>query len=144
MRHILICGLPHYSILPHYLINRNIFERKVIEHKMSFWFFLSETFLIRRRNEWDMNKKVYCSSCKVLIILVRYQWNLNFPEKFSKYNQISNFMKIRPVGAELFHTDGRTYGDWQADMRKLIVAFRNFVNSPIIYHCSCVSNSVIQ
>ena len=29
-------------------------------------------------------------------------------------------MKIRPVGAELFHTDGRT------DMKKLIVAFRNF------------------
>ena len=32
-------------------------------------------------------------------------------------------MKIRPVGAELFHTDGRT------DM-KLIVAFRNFANTP--------------
>jgi hypothetical protein len=33
-------------------------------------------------------------------------------------------MKIRPVGAELFHADGRT------DMTKLIVAFRNFANSP--------------
>jgi len=29
-------------------------------------------------------------------------------------------MKIRPVGAELLHTDRRT------DMTKLIVAFRNF------------------
>jgi hypothetical protein len=29
-------------------------------------------------------------------------------------------MKIRPVGAELFHEDGQT------DMTKLIVAFRNF------------------
>ena len=36
----------------------------------------------------------------------------------------SNYMKIRPVGAELFHTDGRT------DMTKLIVAFRNFTNEP--------------
>jgi len=33
-------------------------------------------------------------------------------------------MKIRPVGADLFHADGRT------DMTKLIVAFRNSVNSP--------------
>jgi hypothetical protein len=34
-------------------------------------------------------------------------------------------MKIRPVGAELFHaTDGRT------DLTKLIVAFGNFTNTP--------------
>jgi hypothetical protein len=32
-------------------------------------------------------------------------------------------MKIRPMGAELFHADGRT------DMTKLIVAFRNFANA---------------
>jgi len=34
-------------------------------------------------------------------------------------------MKIRPVGAEFFHVDGRT-GKRQ-DMKKLIVAFRDFV-----------------
>jgi hypothetical protein len=33
-------------------------------------------------------------------------------------------MKIRPVGAELFHADGRT------DMTKLVAAFRNFANAP--------------
>ena len=33
-------------------------------------------------------------------------------------------MKIRPLGAELFHADGQT------DMTKLIAAFRNFVNAP--------------
>ena len=33
-------------------------------------------------------------------------------------------MKIRPVGAELFHTNGQT------DMTKLIVALRNFANEP--------------
>jgi hypothetical protein len=33
-------------------------------------------------------------------------------------------MKIRPVGAELFHVDGQTY------MAKLIVAFRNFAIAP--------------
>jgi hypothetical protein len=35
-------------------------------------------------------------------------------------------MKIRPVGAELFHVDGQR----QKDMMKIIVAFRNFVNAP--------------
>jgi len=33
-------------------------------------------------------------------------------------------MKFRPVGAQLFHTDGWT------DMTKLAVAFRNFANAP--------------
>jgi hypothetical protein len=33
-------------------------------------------------------------------------------------------MKIRPVGAELFHADGQT------DMTKLTVAFRNFAKAP--------------
>jgi hypothetical protein len=36
-------------------------------------------------------------------------------------------MKIRPVGASLFQTDGRTDN---ADMTKLTVAFRNFANAP--------------
>ena len=43
---------------------------------------------------------------------------------FFKNTQISNFMKSRPVGAELFDADGRT------DMAKLIVAFRNCANAP--------------
>jgi hypothetical protein len=33
---------------------------------------------------------------------------LNFLERILKDAQISNVMKIRPVGAELFHADGRT------------------------------------
>ena len=37
-------------------------------------------------------------------------------------------MKIRPVGAELFHTGGRT--DGRTDMTKSIVAFRNSANVP--------------
>ena len=36
-------------------------------------------------------------------------------------------MKIRPLGAELFHADRQT------DMTKLIVAFRNFANAPNKY-----------
>ena len=41
---------------------------------------------------------------------------------------MSNFMKIHPVGAELFDVVGQT------DMMKLIVAFCNFVNTPKKQH----------
>ena len=51
-----------------------------------------------------------------------------FFERCEKYKQISNFMLIRPVTADLFHadrwTDGQTYR--RTYMAKLIVAFRNF------------------
>ena len=45
-------------------------------------------------------------------------------DRFSKNTQIPNFMKIRPVAAELFHPDGQT------DMTKPTVAFRSFTNAP--------------
>jgi hypothetical protein len=44
-------------------------------------------------------------------------------DRFSNNNQISNFMKIRPVEAE-FHADGRTVP------AKLIMTFWNFANEP--------------
>jgi len=46
---------------------------------------------------------------------------------FSKNIQISDFIKILPVGAELFQADRRTDG-WTKGQTwtKLIVAFRNF------------------
>jgi len=44
-------------------------------------------------------KNIYCSSCKVLDILVRIYLNLNFGNIFSKNTQASNFMKIHAVGA---------------------------------------------
>ena len=44
---------------------------------------------------------------------------------FRKTLKISIFMKIRPVGAELFHADGQTDGH-----DDLIFARRNFANEP--------------
>jgi hypothetical protein len=41
---------------------------------------------------------------------------------------MSIFMKIRPVGAELFHTDRQTEG--RTDMIKIIVPYRNSVKAP--------------
>jgi len=49
---------------------------------------------------------------------------LKFLRQFLVKRNTQNFMTIRPVGAELFHADRRTY------MTKLIVAFRNFVHAP--------------
>jgi len=54
---------------------------------------------------------------------------LKLHRRFKKKNpQISKVMKPRPVGAELFHADGRT--DGEPDMTKPIVAVRNFANAP--------------
>ena len=49
---------------------------------------------------------------------------LAFLDRLSKSTPISNFMKIRPLGADTSHVDGRT------DMTKLIVAFRNSAKAP--------------
>jgi len=41
------------------------------------------------------------------VILFKYECGLNFPDGFFKNTPMSNFMKIRPVGAKLFHADRR-------------------------------------
>ena len=45
-------------------------------------------------------------------------------QSLEKYSYIYNLMKIRLVGAKLFHADG------QKDMTKLRVACRDFANAP--------------
>jgi len=109
-----------YNIFPHYLIDGTIFEKKLLNTKCVFWFslqLLSETFLILRRIERDVIKNVCGSSCKVLFFLVRFSWNLNFLDGFSKNPQISNLMKIRPVGAVLFPAGGQTDRHNEANSR---------------------------
>jgi hypothetical protein len=64
-----------YYIIPHYLINGMISEKKVIERMMSVSSFSTnffEIFLILRRTERAMIENVHWSSCDVCFILVSF------------------------------------------------------------------------
>jgi len=59
------------------------------------------------------------------LLLSDFNKNLNFLDRFSKNTQVSDFMKIRSVGAELYDADRRT-----DKHDEVTVAFRSFTNVP--------------
>jgi hypothetical protein len=126
-------AVPKLSTLSH---KRHDFRKRKKLLKIKYLFFspqlLSEIFLILGKIQRDAVINLCRPSCRVLFILVKFYWKLSFVDRFSKNAQMSNFMKIRSMGAELFHlnwrNDGRT--DGEKDMTKLIVAFRSFANAP--------------
>jgi hypothetical protein len=110
---------PCFSKLSHKWHN---FEEKVLNIECVFLFsiqVLFKTFLILRIIQQLFVINVKESSCKVPIILVRFERNLNFVYRFLKK---SLNIKIHPVGTKLFHMDG------QMDMIKPKVALRNFAS----------------
>ena len=103
--------LQNFSTLSHKWHN---YFKKVTEHQMCVWI-CSTNFdgNICHSVKKSLRSCHNCTmSCKVPVIFVR----------FLKNTRISNFMKIRSVVAE-FHADV------QADMTKLVVASRSFVNA---------------
>ena len=52
------------------------------------------------------------------------EWNLSFLDSWSENTQRSNLMKIRPMGAAVFHAER------QEDTMKLIIVFLNFAKKP--------------
>jgi len=90
---------------------RRDFRKKklLLDTKLVFRFslqLLSETFPILRIIE-RVIINVHTSTCKVPVILGGFRRNLNFLDKVLKNPQISSFILIRPVAAELFHVDRR-------------------------------------
>jgi len=75
-------------------------------------------------------------SCTVPIILITFQLHINFLDRLSEYDQISNVMKIHPVGASC-----SMYRDGQAGMTALIVALNNFANVPKNSVAYCVNKT---
>jgi hypothetical protein len=92
--------------------------KKNAEHKMFVLILsnnLSETFLILRRNERDIIKNVFWSSCKVLFIIVKFNEILNSLTDFREVPSSIKFYE-NPLSGNRVVTYGRT--DGQADRRK--------------------------
>ena len=79
-----------YNIFPTLSHKRHDFRKQVTEHKMCVLIFsanLSQTFLILRRNERDMIKNLYLSSCKEPFfcpILMKLEFSVQIFEKILK------------------------------------------------------------
>jgi len=93
-------------------------KEKLLDVKCGFWFplqVLSDVSHSKKKWARYTNQNVWRCSLKYPLLFYDFNEILIFWTVFSKNTQISNFVKIRPVGAELFHADRRT--DWRADMK---------------------------
>ena len=61
-----------------------------------------------KRLDKDMIINVYWSLCKVTVIVVYFNGNCTFTTHCRTLTGLWNLMKIRSVGDQLFHADGRT------------------------------------
>jgi hypothetical protein len=78
--------------------------------------------IFRSKKNWARYDQKMCIGLRVKYRLLLSDFNETwiFLDKVLKNTQITNFMKIRPVGAELFRADGPT------DMTKIINRFSKF------------------
>jgi hypothetical protein len=107
------CLAPPYFYTSH---KRHDFLGKGIVHKICVLIFstiLSAIFLILRIIQRDIVINLHTSSRKAPVILVRFQRNLIYLDRFSK--NTPNFVKIHPVQAVLSHVQM----DRQTAMTKL-------------------------
>ena len=127
---VILSSVAFSAHLPHFPINGMIFER-VIEHKMCVQIFSTDFIwkILILRSEENVIKNVYWSSCKVPVILLRFDWNMNFLNRFWENTEIWISWKslLRDQSCSM-QTDEWT--DGQIDATNLTVAFRNFEKSP--------------
>ena len=70
------------------------------------------------------------------LFLLDFNETLTIFGRFSKNVEISNFMKIRPAGAELFHADGQTDRYDEANSRFFAV-LRTCLKTGLVMQFSC-------
>jgi hypothetical protein len=100
-----------HHIFLHYVTNGTIFGKRLIEHKMCVLIFstnLSETLFAFKIIQRDIVINALRLHVKYSLFLSHFNEACILAECFIKKKVlISDFMKIRSVGAE-FHADGRT------------------------------------
>ena len=120
-------AVPCFSTLPHKgTIFRKIY-RVQFECFDFLYNFLSVSFLILRRIHWHIITNTHRTSCKVSVILLRFQSSVNFLDRFPKNAQIK--FHENPSAESRDVPYGQTVGLRHKTM--LIVAFRNFAIAPV-------------
>ena len=103
-------------------------ETKLLNIKYVFWFspqLSSETFLILRGIKWDIITNLHMCSCKVPIILARFEWNLNNHYSFWKIlSYLISWKSVQWKPSCSMGTDRQTY------MTKPIIVFCTFAYVP--------------
>jgi len=112
MRHTVVCAPPRSTIFLH-IISQTARLKKLLNKNMCFDFLYNFclklfSFLEEFGEMWFKMSVGLTVKYRKVPLLCPILMKLEFLERFSKNSQISNFMKIRPVGEEFFHTDGRT------------------------------------
>ena len=93
-RHIAICGLTGSTIFfAYYLINGMTFGKNIIDHKMCDLIFFLRSCPKRFSFQEELSE-------------IRPRMYIGFHVKYPLF--LSDFMKIRPLGTEMFHSDGQT------------------------------------
>jgi hypothetical protein len=124
-----------YHSFPHYRMNNITVGKKLWNKQCTLWLSLqlfSEIFVILMRIQQNIVINVHRSSRNIPVTLVRFLWNLNFLDIFSKNNQYQiSWKSIQWKPSYSMWMDGQTgRQSKQTDMTKLIVTLQNFANAP--------------